>query len=263
MSCGPWLRALRRVWRVPLLIAHLALGCLIAACLPRGAGRVPSSAPMVWWSRVLCRLLGVRVRVYGAPLGGRALFVANHVSWLDIMVIAAVCPTHFLAKAEVGAWPLFGWLCRCVGTAFIRRGETGGAQAAASELVWRLQRRDGRVLVFPEGTSTDGCSVRRFYPRLFQAAEYARCPVQALAVRYPLADGTGTHPAVPFVGDDELLSHLWRLLGERGPVAEVHCLPPLAGETGRDALARQTHAQIAAVLAAGGGGTAASRCVAG
>lgn len=244
-------RALRRGWRLPLLVLHLMLGSVIAACLPAGAGRVPSSAPMVWWSRQLCRLLGVRIVRHGTPLAGRALFVANHVSWLDIMVLAVACPTHFLAKSEVAAWPLFGWLCRRVGTAFIRRGAGDGAQAAAEELVWRLQRRDGRMLVFPEGTSTDGRSVRRFHARLFQAAERAQCPVQALALRYPDADGSGTHPAVPFVGDDELLGHLWRLLGERGVLAEVSCLAPLGADLGRDALARETRAQIVAALSAG------------
>lgn len=248
MSAAGLMRGLRRAWRLPLLVLLLGLGCAIAACLPGGAGRVPSSAPMVWWSRRLCRLLGVRIACHGAPLAGRALFVANHVSWLDIMVLAAVCPTHFLAKSEVAGWPLFGWLCRRVGTAFIRRGAGDGAQAAAGELVWRLQRPDGRVLVFPEGTSTDGRGVRRFHARLLQAAERAQCPVQALALRYPVAGG-GTHPAVPFIGDDELLAHLWRLLGERRIEAEVHCLAPLPAGIGRDALARRSHAQIAAVLA--------------
>lgn len=239
-------RAWRRAWRLPLVLLHLLLGALVAACLPGRGERVPSAWPMVLWCRVLCRILGLRLTVYGDPLLGRALLVANHVSWLDILCIAAVCPTHFLAKQEVAGWPLIGWLCRRAGTAFIRRGDERGARDAAERLTWRLRRRGGRVLVFPEGTSTDGRGVRRFFPRLFQAAIRARCPVQALALRYPHA--AGVHPAVPFVGDDAFVAHLWRVLGAGGLHAELHFLDALPPTLSRDEFARRSHAQILAVV---------------
>ncbi|MDG4551839.1 MAG: lysophospholipid acyltransferase family protein [Candidatus Contendobacter sp.] len=243
----PWrsrlARIARRGARLPLLTLHILLGILIAAALgPGQRRRYVSTCPLAWWSRGLCRILGVRLRSGGTPHAGAALFVANHVSWLDIFCIAAVCPTHFLAKREVADWPLFGWLCRRAGTAFIRRGGDHGAGEATEQLVWRL-RQGERVLVFPEGTSTTGETVRRFYPRLFQAAILARCPVQAVALRYPRAGSV--HPVVPFVGDDELLPHLWRLLGEPGLVAElqfglVHTPP----HPSRDALAQRTQTEI-------------------
>ena len=243
--------AARRGVRLPLLLAHILAGILIVAALgPGQRRRYVSTRPLTWWSRGLCRILGVRVRVRGTFHPGPALFVANHLSWLDIFCIAAVCPTHFLAKQEVADWPLFGWLCRRAGTAFIRRGGDHGAGEAMEHLVWRL-RQSERVLVFPEGTSTTGETVRRFHPRLFQAAILARVPVQAIALRYPQAGGI--HPSVPFVGDDELLPHLWRLLGETGLVAELQFgavrFPPHAS---RDALARQTHAEISALARASG-----------
>lgn len=236
------------VWllRLPLVAGHLLLGVLVALCLTARPGRTPSPVPMAWWSRWLCRLLGVHITVQGRPCSGSALFVANHVSWLDIMVIAAVCPTHFLAKREVAGWPLLGWLCRRVGTAFISRGGRDGAARATEELVWRL-RREGRVLIFPEGTSTDGQTVRRFHSRLFQAAVLAGRPVQALAVRYP--GPAGLNRRVPFVGDDAFLPHLWRLLGERRVEAELCFCPPLATPgVSRDWLARTTQAQVVAAL---------------
>ncbi|MBK7542991.1 MAG: 1-acyl-sn-glycerol-3-phosphate acyltransferase [Candidatus Competibacteraceae bacterium] len=242
-----WRRTGRRLARLPLLGAHVLLGVLIAAALGPGRTRhYCSTAPLAWWSRHLCRLFGVRVHRSGTPHRGAALFVANHVSWLDIFCIAAVCPTHFLAKHEVAAWPLFGWLCRRAGTAFIRRGAAGGASEAAEQLTRRL-RRGGRVLVFPEGTSTDGASVRRFYPRLFHAAVLAGCPVQAIALRYPHAGSF--HPTVPFVGRDTLMPHLWRLLGE--PAIEVWLsfgtvhAPP---HPSRDLLAKQTQAEVETLL---------------
>lgn len=233
----------RRGARLPLLTLHILVGILIAAALgPGQRRRYVSTRPLAWWSRGLCRILGVRLRPRGTPHAGAALFVANHISWLDIFCIAAVCPTQFLAKREVADWLLFGWLCRRAGTAFIRRGGDNGAGEATEQLVWRL-RQGERVLVFPEGTSTTGESVRRFYPRLFQAAILARCPVQAIALSYPHAGGI--NPMAPFVGDDELLPHLWRLLGEPGLVAElrfgaVH-IPP---HPSRDVLAQRTWNEI-------------------
>lgn len=236
-------RAARRGARLPLLTLHILAGVLIAAALgPGRQRRFISTRPLAWWSRGLCRILGIEVRASGTACAGSALFVANHISWLDIFCIAAVCPTQFLAKQEVAGWPLFGWLCRRAGTAFIRRGGDHGASEATERLVWRL-RRGERVLVFPEGTSTPGATVRRFHPRLFQAAILAHCPVQAIALRYPHPGGI--HPVVPFVDDDELLPHLWRLLGEPGLVAELRFgavyLPP---HPARDVLARQTWTEI-------------------
>lgn len=237
----------RRLARLPLLGAHLLLGVLIAAALGPGRTRhYRSTAPLAWWSRGLCRIMGMRVCATGTPYRGAALFVANHVSWLDIFCIAAVCPTHFLSKHEVAAWPLFGWLCRRAGTAFIRRGGAGGAGEATEQLTRRL-RRGGRVLVFPEGTSTDGTSVRRFYPRLFHAALLAGCPVQAIALQYPRAGGL--HPNVPFINQDTLLPHLWRLLGE--PTVNVLLRfgtvhnPPYPS---RDLLAKKTQSEVEALL---------------
>ncbi|MDS4021464.1 MAG: lysophospholipid acyltransferase family protein [Candidatus Competibacter sp.] len=250
---GRWrerlVRAGRRGARLPLLGLHVLVGILLAVALgPGRRRRYVSTRPLAWWSRKLCRIMGIQLRASGTPCGGSALFVANHISWLDIFCIAAACPTHFLAKQEVAGWPLFGWLCRRAGTAFIRRGGNNGAGEAMEQLVWRL-RQGERVLVFPEGTSTTGETVRRFHPRLFQAAILARCPVQAIALRYP--HPTGVNPVVPFVGDDELLPHLWRLLGEPDTLAElwfgpVH-LPP---HPSRDVLARQTHAEISTLAAA-------------
>lgn len=236
----------RRSIRTPLLVLHVFVGVVIAAALgPGQQQRYVSTRPLVWWSRGLCWILGVRLQTSGTLCQGSALFIANHISWLDIFCIAAVCPTHFLAKQDVVAWPLFGWLCRRAGTAFIRRGEDNGA--ATEQLVWRL-RQGERVLVFPEGTSTSGETVRRFFPRLFQAAILARCPVQAIALRYPRHDGIeGAHPSIPFVGDDELLPHLWGLLGEPTIIVKLHFgTVHTAPHSSRDILARLTHTEISA-----------------
>lgn len=238
---------LRRLWRVPLVFLLVLAGIVVALIRLRPqTGSIVPPGPMVIWSRILCRLLGVKLVVSGSPRVGPTLFVANHISWLDIFCICAVCPSHFLAKREVAGWPLFGWLARRAGTAFIRRGSDNGAGEASAEIVWRL-RQGERMVIFPEGTSTRGEKVKRFYPRLFQAAILARCPVQAIALRYPHPQGVS--PVVPFIDDDEFISHLWRLLGERCIVVELTFAEPLLSQSqSRDSLALRTHAQIDAVL---------------
>lgn len=241
-----WLRTGRRLARGPLVALHLFVWLVTVLFLRRGRDGVVPSRPLSIWSGTLCRLMGVTTVVQGRPCTGSVLLVANHVSWLDVFCLASVAPTHFLAKAEVLQWPLIGWLARRSGTAFIRRGSENGAGEASEQLAWRL-RRGGRVLLFPEGTSTAGDTVRHFHPRLFQAAIHARCTVQPVALRY--SHRAGVHPDVPFVGDMTLLPHLWRLLGEASIVAELTFCPPVsaAGRT-RDALSTEARDAICGAL---------------
>lgn len=236
-----WAPACRRAWRLPLLLPHVLAGLLAASLMPAPQpGRPVPLLPVMLWSRILCRLLGVRLVVHGAPHRGTVLMVANHISWLDVFCIASVCPARFLAKQEVAGWPVLGWLSRRAGTEFIHRGDSNGAGEAAERMIWRL-RQGERMVIFPEATSTSGATVKRFHPRLFQAAIHARCPVQAIALRYPHPQGV--NPAVPFVGDDGFLPHLWRLLGESTIVAELHFFDPIWSHS-RDELARMTHQQV-------------------
>jgi len=238
-------RAGRRCLRLPLLVLHVLGGMAVALLvLPPNLERIPSTRPMTLWSRWLCRLLNVRIHMHGAPHSGAVLLAANHISWLDVFCIAAVCPTHFLAKQDVARWPVFGWFSRRAGTSFIQRGHNNGASTAAEQLTWRLHRGE-RMLIFPEGTSSVGDTVRRFHARLFQAAIHARCPVQAVAVRYP--QGQSINRTVPFVGDDGFIPHLWRLLGEGRITVELYFCEPL-WDRSRDVLARQAHAQISAIV---------------
>lgn len=113
-------------------------------------------------------------------------------------------------------------------------------------MTWRLAA-GAPVMVFPEGTSTDGTGVLRFHARLYQAATRLHGHVQAVAIRYPRA--AGVNPVVPFVGDDDLASHLWRLLGEGSIEAELHfCAPLSAHGRERRALANATREQILGAL---------------
>ena len=217
---GLWPQA-RRLMRAGRILVHLARGFLLALLL--GAFWAPQQprvlvAKQRWCQRFL-DILGAELTVTGSPHRGRVFLVSNHVSWLDIPVIASQRHLYFLSKAEVGDWPVIGQLARAVGTLFIKRG-SGESGHKAKEIASRLKQGHA-VLVFPEGTTTDGAHLRRFFPQLFDAPLLAGGRVQPLAIRY--LDSMGApDPAMAFVGDDEFHHHLWAMLLRREIRIRLH-----------------------------------------
>lgn len=247
------LREVRRLARAVRLVVHVAAGMVAAHAIIPPAGRTKDGRPSPltrrltgWWMRRLCRLLGLRLQIEGALGTGPVLLVANHVSWLDIPSLRAALDADFVAKHDVLDWPAIGKMARRVGTIFLKRGERHAAAAAADRMTWALAQ--GRsLIVFPEGTTTDGTTVRRFHARLYQAAIRTHALVQAVAIGYP--HPLGVNPRAPFVGEDNLLRHLWALLREDEIVVTLRfCAPIVAATLPRRALAEQTRAQIARVL---------------
>ena len=217
---------LRRAWRVFRVAVHLLYGFLLAICLLafwRPYSSMVRRAAQ-HWQKTLLHILSVDVEVIGIPDASARFLVSNHISWLDIPVIGAQCNVHFLSKAEVRKWPLIGQLSVAAGTVFIKRG-AGESQQKSREVAEHLQR--GRtVLVFPEGTTTDGTGLRRFFPQLFNAPLIAGTDVQPVAVRYLDAYGrVDTQPA--FIGEDEFHHHLWALLRRDVIRVRVYFLPIL------------------------------------
>ncbi len=241
------LRGLPLAWRYARLIVHLLYGqVLVAAVLAGLIGRDGPERLTQAWNRHLLRILGLRVSVRGAPATTRGrMTVANHVSWLDIPLIAACEPTRFVAKSEIRNWPVAGWLANAAGTFYIRRGK-GGARPLLDKLTPYLQD-GGAITVFPEGTTTDGRQVLPFHARLLAAPQAAASLVQPVAIRYgPGHDGT--HVA-PFIGDDDLVSHIRRVLREPALAIEVtYCEPIPAAGRERDELAAQAWAAVCAAL---------------
>lgn len=220
---------LRRYWRL-LRVAGVVLSGLIVAGALGIAERcaIPVSALRKqrltqWFLTRLAAALPFRLRVTGELPTQPMLWVANHVSWCDIPLLGMLAPLSFLAKAEVRAWPALGWLAQAAGTLFIRR---GGGDAALVNRQLATQLVQGRhLLIFPEGTSTDGTDVRTFHPRLFACALEAGCAVQPVAIRYWRNGKPDT--VAPFVGDDELPDHLRRLLTSDICDVEIQLLPPI------------------------------------
>ncbi|GAA2107996.1 lysophospholipid acyltransferase family protein [Kitasatospora saccharophila] len=223
---GPRTALPHRVLRLAGCLAVLAAG-LLATPLVRALAWLPAGRLARWWARLLLASLGVRVRSTGAPgrREGGSLLVANHISWLDVLLVASVRPGRMLAKTEVGRWPVLGPLTSWGGTIFIDRDRLRALPGTVEEIAAAL-RRGQRVVVFPEGSTWCGRGGGRFRPALFEAAVRADVPVQPLALRYLDGDGrASTAPA--FVGEDGLLASLWRVVSVRGLTAEVEFLPQL------------------------------------
>jgi 1-acyl-sn-glycerol-3-phosphate acyltransferase len=218
-----WPRAL---WRLLRLVEHLLTGTLITLAVarrrPDGSYRYRQDA-VRWWHGRACRILGLRVAVTGEVPGDSALLVANHVSWLDVPVLGSLGPIAFLSKAEVRRWPLIGWLAAAAGTQFIARG-SGEASAVGARIGNHLADH-GCLAIFPEGTTTDGSTVKPFYPRLLAAASASGVPVVPVALRYGRAGALD--PIAPFVGDETILSHLRRVLATREIAVRVAFAAPL------------------------------------
>lgn len=233
------------LWRLTHALAHLLTGALISLVVVTlgllGHPPVWQRNVVHWWHQRLCRVLALEVRVSGRP-AEQAMLVANHISWLDIPVLGAQGPIGFLSKAEVRRWPVVGWMAAVAGTLFIERGANRFSEAIAA---MRARIGNGNsVVVFAEGTTSDGAGVRRFLPRLFAVAQSPGIQLQPVALRYGL--GPEPDPIAPFINDDTLVAHLWRVLAHPGLRVEVRFLPPVLASQGQDrrGLAEATRAAI-------------------
>lgn len=183
-----------------------------------------ASRLFIWWNRAVCRIFNARIITTGEMSKESTLFVMNHISWFDIPVLASQQPLHFLSKAEVKSWLLIGWLSHKAGTLFIQRGAQGAAQKSLEEITHCLKNR-GSVVVFPEGTTTDGTSIRKFHGRLLQAAINANVKIQPVALRYPYENGI--NPYVPYIDDMSFIDSLIGLTKSQPLKVELHFLPPI------------------------------------
>jgi len=213
--------------------------------------------PMRWrsalnhaWSRVLMALCGVQMRVLGSPvLHGPVLWVANHVSWIDIFCLNSVRSTAFVAKREIRQWPIIGWLVAGAGTIFIERGSRQALRHVGEQMQQRLRRGEA-VGLFPEGTTSAGFDVMPFHASLFEAAIRARVDIQPVALRF-YQHGRRSDVAA-FTGDQTLAANMWQLLGATGICVELEFLPPHAAaqcqDLGRHGIAVATRGAIQAVV---------------
>jgi lyso-ornithine lipid O-acyltransferase len=230
---------------MPLQLLFLVAGSRYARTFPH------------WYHRQVCKLVGIRLTVEGEVAKAQGvLLIANHVSWLDIAVLSALAPVSFVAKHEVAAWPFVNWLAKLQRSVFVDRSRRNEAGDKANEILTRLRSGD-HIVLFAEGTSSDGNGVVPFKTALLAAAKPrggapagATVSAQTVALAYPKIHGLplcrrGRH-VVAWYGDMDLASHAWRLLG-RGPIdAHIRIGPPVPLDAfpDRKALARYAEDKV-------------------
>lgn len=236
------------IFRLARVLLHVLLGMAICATVFPWIGQERRNGHIRRWSTRLLAMCNVTVeQSAGVPLLERAMVVANHVSWLDIFVIHSLHPSHFVAKAEIRAWPLAGWLAEKAGTVFISRGNRRDLRHIFKGLVNSLERGE-RVAFFPEGTTAAQGSLLPFHANLFEAAIDAKVPVQAIALSYRDPSGA-SHPSVDFIGETSFAESIMLILDGPPVKARLTILPAIAsiGAHRRD-LAEATHQAVAAAL---------------
>jgi 1-acyl-sn-glycerol-3-phosphate acyltransferase len=210
----------------------------------RGPDTLERRAQWLHESGVLVmKCLGIGLKVTGTPPTS-GLLVANHLSYLDIMIFGTALPCYLVSKIEIGRWPFFGTLARLGGTIFVDRSSRASAESVTDVIAERL-KGTVPVLFFPEGTSTDGTELLRFHSRFYTPAVEDRVPVVAAALRYVPADGS-PEKELCWYGDEKFLPHLWKVLGGPDFSAEVHFGEPRIF-TNRRIAADQTYAEIEAM----------------
>ena len=178
------------------------------------------------WSVRLLKIFGIQLQVVNAAIlpNSSYLLSSNHISWMDIHAINAFTPIRFVAKSEVEKWPIFGWMAKQLGTVFIKRDSSRHAHFVVGEMTAVLKLQS--VCIFPEGTSTNGETVRPFKPNLFESAVMANVPVCTLAIRY-LSKATGLRSEVPaFIEEMGLLESMSNMLRNRNLIVELTFFSP-------------------------------------
>jgi len=192
-------------------------------------------------SRRVLRVVRTQIRI-GGPVPKRGLLVCNHLSYLDILVIAATAPASFVSKSEIRHWPVFGWFARIAGTIFVRREKRSDVTRAASEMKAALEA--GLLLVlFAEGMSSNGETVLPFKSSLLEPAAKSTHPLQVGYINYAIEDGDVVEE-VYYWRDMTLLPHLLNLLSKRRLSARVVFAPVPEAKMGRKELARKLHAEV-------------------
>lgn len=240
------LRFGRLAWRLPCLILHVLIGIplTLLTFLP-GLRQLPIAGMRLhqfshqWWSRIMLRVFGIRLVCRGHLPRGAHLVVANHISWMDIVLLHALWPMWLVAKAEIRHWPMVGVLAALAGTLFIERGSEESRRKVSRRMTALLKRGE-RVGIFPEAGISAAAGVGRFHARLFAPAIRAGVPVVPVAIRYFRAGDGDLHDVVVFGPGKNFFTNVFALLMEPPCEGQLMIGSALRGEAGsRSDLARR------------------------
>ena len=208
---------------------HVLVGVLTCACIFPFTKDKTHKRLIRRWSYQLLGIFHIKLKVIDRNLGAEnvhGLIVANHVSWLDIFVMNALQPCHFVAKSDIRSWPIAGWLSAKTGTIFLARGKQRDVRRIYEGLVLQIQQ-DKRIAFFPEGTTGAQGGILPFHSNLFEAAIEAQVPVLPFAIRYIDQYGSLQH-AVDYIGEMTFMESMKVILQARETTAELILLPAIA-----------------------------------
>lgn len=213
------LRAARRMWRGLL---HALAGYATIIFVFPGLDPMQRNARVQSWAFELLARLGISLELRGIPPAqGPVLLAANHISWLDIPLMHAARHCRFVSKAEVRHWPLIGTLATGADTLYIERESRRDAMRVVHHMAQALEQGE-IIAIFPEGTTSDGLALLPFHANLIQAAISAQAPAQPVALSFIDTATRATSLAPCYIGDDTLLSSIWRTLSAPPITAVVH-----------------------------------------
>ena len=240
--------SLRLVFALTVAFFAHPLFHLLAILKGRGKDEDWKREWLRWGSAWALRILHVKVESQGQiPKAG--LLVSNHQGYLDILCLNVLCTSTFVAKAEIKSWPLFGLFCEWSGTIFLDRKHRTALRGPLDRVV-ELLRQGERVVIFPEGTDSDGTTVLPFHSSFFEAAIQAQCLVVPLAIRYS-APGVSPNEEVIYWKDRRFIFHVIRLLGVKEVRARLTFGKPIEAGDNRKQLSGRVRDQIVQMVEAG------------
>ncbi|MDI1362855.1 lysophospholipid acyltransferase family protein [Methylotenera sp.] len=222
---------LTRYFRVSRIFLHTLLGITLAALVFPLSSKLFKLRLIKWWCRHLLEAFNIRLVSHGNlpppyQTASNIMFVANHISWIDIHALNSIIPTRFIAKSDIQSWPVFGYLAKKSNVLFISREK----RQDAARIVHATNRSllDGDTLcLFPEGTTTDGTEVKPFKSSIMQGAIHANAVIWPVAFRYPLKDGSA-NTEIAYAGETTLIESIQLVLQQKETVVELHFLVPIA-----------------------------------
>lgn len=247
---GAWRRAVAVLRLMALVVCTIPIAVSLALLRLVTRGETRRRIRNAWfgaWSRLMLRIIGGRTEVHGTPPSAPFFLASNHLSYLDILVLAQVVPAVFVSKAEVKHWPVIGWLTRLADTLYINRERKSDIPHANAAIAAAIARGDG-VALFPEGSSSASDFVMPVRPPLLEVAATDGIPVSVAALYFETRPGDPhANQSICYFGDMVFADHVWKLLHLRGFTVTMRFGEATVYASDRKALARQVRAAIHAL----------------
>lgn len=219
---------LTRLFRIFCVVVHTFVGIGITALLLPFVSKATRLSLTRWWCKRLLNCFNIKVVTHGKLPDANttnAMFIANHISWVDIHSINSIIPLRFIAKVEIESWPVFGYLVSKSGTLFINRNIRKDATRIIEMTTNSLADGDN-VCFFPEGTTTDGTHILPFKSSIVQAAINTQAKIYPVAIFYPTANGSA-NLEMAYEGETTMIESMLKVFNLKKPVVELHFLTPI------------------------------------